>query len=309
MNTTRLLMEVICKACSFEISEQVLNKYCICQSCGSAMYVTSSSASEDNKEYFNKIYSDNKLHVNQGRKRQFERFLWLDTIMHAGETASFGQFQSKISDLIVGAEKSVEIGFGRGDELVKFLQAGANMHGLDLSSEAVGNFKERHPEYSDRVACATTFDFSADMVYSNALFEHLDDPGELLDNAGKMLNPGGRLVVRLPVMTRMIRHRNETETDINFWKPCHRALYTLKGLTILLEKHGFRIMAHASLAYYGYKVMSRMLRLGYDDIVYARCPYYQIKGLDSDFVYNKILLQSLFDKVICSDFALIAARN
>ena len=291
-----------CKACDKKIDNYEINNYYLCPICGSATYITLSSALEDNKEYFNSIYSNKNLQVINARKYLFIKYLWLDTIINFKENKKFAQCQKKISELIVDAEKSLEIGFGKGDEMMNYLRSGANIYGLDLSLEAVRNFKENYPEFSEKVACKTAYDFPVDVVYSNALFEHLDNPSDFLDNAYNMLNPGGKLIIRLPVITGTTHDTDKANTDINFWKPCHRALYSLEGLTILLSKYCFSISDYASSAYYGYKVMSRMVRLGYRDIEYKRNPYYKLNGLDSFYIYNNILLKSLFDDLVCLRF-------
>lgn len=297
-----------CKACKSKVDIFKEDHYSFCLVCGTATYITTRSASDDNKEYFNSIYANKNLQIIEGREKLFEIYNRFAAILNFKETECFKKLLGNISKIIIAAEKSVEIGFGRGDELINYLHAGANIYGLDISQEAVGNFKSTYTDYSSRVICSMSYDYPVDVVYSNALFEHLDNPDKFLDNAYNMLNSGGRLIIRLPVIARAFQDKHEKNSDINFWKPCHRVLYTLKGLTILLGKHGFIMKDYASLAYYGYKVMSRMLRLGYEDIVYARNPYYKINGLDSDYVYIKILSQSLFDKIICSDFAFIAEK-
>jgi len=209
---------------------------------------------------------------------------------------------------IITTKKSVEVGFGRGDELIKNLRIGADIYGLDISSEAVKNFKLKYPEYAARVAYAASFDFAVDAVYSNALFEHLDNPDEFLSNAFAMLNSGGQLCMRLPIITSKTGANQDAADDINFWKPCHRILYTLRGLNALFARHGFIVRESASLAYYGYKVMNRMLKLGYKNIAYIRNPYAHFQGM-TELTFKKILLQSFFEKNICSDFALLATKT
>jgi SAM-dependent methyltransferase len=211
-------------------------------------------------------------------------------------------------DFIRGSEKCVEIGFGRGDEMIKHLRDGIDMYGLDLSPEAVKDFSSRHAEYAERVTCAAKLDFAVDVVYSNALFEHLDNAGDFLANISAMLKPRGYLCMRLPVITRKAAIQPCVDTDINFWKPCHRVLYTLDGLKTLFIRHGFTIQESASLQYYGYKVMSLMLRLGYSDIMYVRNPYMYLEGMSS-LTFKRILLQSFMERITCSDFGLIAIKT
>jgi SAM-dependent methyltransferase len=216
---------------------------------------------------------------------------------------------SRFSQSICGAGKAVEVGFGSGHELIQFLRKGANIYGVDLSLEAVSQFRSRHPEYSERVSGVSEWNSTADIVYSNAVFEHLDEPGEFLKRAFATLKPEGKLLMRLPLITLDNYETSHVRFDINFWKPCHRVLYTLKGLETILGSHGFRIVDSAAYAYYGYKVMSTMLQHGYSDIERVRNPWMPVKGLDSDWAYTMILLHGLVKRTLCADFALIATKT
>ena len=297
---------IICKACESSLPNGQMESYSFCPLCGSANYISENSAADDNNVYFNAIYSHTDLHIIDERKRLFELFSRLDSKLHFREVERFHHLTMKFQSIIT-SQKSVEVGFGCGDELIKHLRSGADIYGLDISSEAVKNFKLKYPEYAARAACSASFHFAVDAVYSNALFEHLDNPGDFLANAFAMLKPGGQLCMRLPIITGKAGTDQDAAADINFWKPCHRILYTLKGLNVLFARHGFMVRETAALAYYGYKVMNRMLKLNYKDIAYSRTPYAHLKGL-TDLTFKKILLQSFFEKNICSDFALIAAK-
>jgi 2-polyprenyl-3-methyl-5-hydroxy-6-metoxy-1,4-benzoquinol methylase len=297
-----------CKACGNNLDKICINSYSFCPFCESANYISDRNAEDDNREYFNSVYSSNAYsRVIEKRLRLFEKCEYLYVRIHKKSTRSFNLLLKKISELIVGAGKAVEIGFGNGVEMIRFLKAGANIYGLDISEKAIENFKLKYPEYSTRVYYLDRYDSQVDIVYSNALFEHLDNPDHFLANAFSMLSSGGLLIMRIPLITGTLK-KDSVDTDINFWKPCHRILYTLKGLAIILEKHGFKISESAALDYYGYNVMSRMRRLGYEDIVHVRNPYVAMDSLQSDLIYTNILIKSLFESAVCSDFALIAMK-
>lgn len=258
--------------------------------------------------YFNSVYSDRSRQIIENRRRDFVAFERIYSRFHRKEIRRFQFALDHISETIHGAGTSVEIGFGYGHELIQFLKKGANIYGIDLSAEAVATFKMQHPEYSEKVCCTASWDFEVDALYSNALFEHLDHPSDFLRRAFVMLRPGGRLMMRLPLISLEKYSSRHISFDINFWKPCHRMLYTLKGLQIILGAHGFKIVESAAYAYYGYKVMSSMLKHGYQDVTYVRDPCLPIANLDSEWAYTKLLVKGLVTKTICSDFAIIAAR-
>ncbi len=299
---------VNCKACQCVLANPEVGNYCICSSCNSANYISDRSAEVENSIYFNSVYSNRSRQIIGTRRKGFVEFERIYSRFHRKEIRHFQFALDRISKTICGADTSVEIGFGYGHELIQFLKNGANIYGIDLSEEAVSAFKAQYPEYSEKVCCSASWDSVVGVLYSNALFEHLDHPSDFLRRAFAMLRPGGTLMMRLPLITLDKYSRRHISFDINFWKPCHRMLYTLKGLQTLLEAHGFKIVESAAYAYYGYKVMSSMLKHGYQDVSYVRDPCLPIANLDSEWAYTKLLVKGLVTKTICSDFAIIAAK-
>jgi len=297
-----------CRACGHELRDTELGAYAICSACGSANYVSFGQAETDNALYFDEVYSETTRVPIEKRYKLYERFERIHGAFHRKEEERFRAVLDRISQSIRSARIAVEIGFGSGHELIRHLQAGANVYGVDISREAVTNFKERHPQFSDRVEWGTKVSSDVDVLYANAVFEHLDDPGEFLANAGSQLHVSGLLLLRLPVITVHALIKEELDWDINFWKPCHRVLYSQRGLETVFNAHGFVIAESAPFAYYGYKVMSSMLRHGYLDIARVRNPFLPIAGLVSERQYLRILMESLFRKLVCSDFAIVAQK-
>lgn len=300
---------MLCRACNGQLQSAECGEYALCDACGSANYVSLRSAEEDNAQYFEEVYSDTTRCPIQKRCKRFETFERIHSLFHADEEKAFRAVLNQMVQSIRTARKAMEVGFGSGHELADFLKSGANIYGVDLSREAVAKFKEAHPKFSDRVSWGSMVSSHVDVLYSNALFEHLDGPSEFLENAGSSLSEGGLLLLRLPVLMQDIRNREVLEWDINCWKPCHRTLYSRRGLEILLGNHGFTIVETAPLAYYGYKVMSSMLRRGYRDVARVRNPYLPIAELESEGQYLLILFESLFRKLICSDYAVVARKE
>ncbi|HLZ33372.1 MAG TPA: class I SAM-dependent methyltransferase [Nitrospira sp.] len=242
------------------------------------------------------------------RREDFIKYEQIHSRFHREDAKRYQDILHRFSQSICAAGQSVEVGFGYGHELIQFLKKGANIFGVDLSVEAVSQFRSLHPEYAKRVSGVSDWNSEADVLYSNAVFEHLDEPGEFLRKAFITLKPDGKLLMRLPLIACENYATSQIRFDINFWKPCHRVLYTLKGLKTLFESHGFRIVDSAGYAYYGYKVMSAMLRHGYRDIEIVRDPWKPIKHLESEWMYTMILLHGLVKRTICAEFALIATK-
>jgi SAM-dependent methyltransferase len=293
-----------CKACNNEI-KGIRNEYCFCADCGSANFLTDNSSDKDNSDYFNSIYTDKTLKLLENRLAAFQKFSEYDAKLNSKSIENFSDVLLSIDQIIINSEAAVEIGFGGGDQLLSFLQRGANIYGVDLSVEAVNNFKLKNPDQSYRVACSTKWDFPVNTVYANALFEHLDAPEIFLENILEMLLPKGQLILRLPIMTaRLLRPCK----DINFWKPCHRIIYTIDGITTLLNNNRFRITQTSALDYYGYRVMNILLKMGFTEIEYLRNPCYQISNLKSELFFQLILARSLLFKSACSDCVVVAEK-
>ena len=302
------LGSMTCRACEGTLHSLELDEYSICRACGSANYVSLGRAEKDNAPYFDAVYSDTTRLPIEKRYKLYERFERIHGAFHAKEEETFRAVVERMSQSIRTARMAVEIGFGSGLELVHHLNAGANIHGKDISREAVTNFKENYPQFSHRVEWGNKLSSQVGLLYANALLEHLDDPAAFLANAGSHVDVGGLLLLRLPVITADAYGKEDRGWDINFWKPCHRALYSYRGLKTLLKAHGFMVAESAPLAYYGYKVMSSMLRHGYVDIARVRNPYLPIAGLESERQYLLILIESLFRKLVCSDYAIVARK-
>ncbi|NMC36398.1 class I SAM-dependent methyltransferase [Candidatus Beckwithbacteria bacterium] len=240
----------------------------------------------------------------------FNIFNKIDIFLNKQALREFNNILQYSQQLIINSSKVTEIGFGSGAELIRYLKQGVNMFGIDISNQAVHNFKKQYPKYKNKVVCTDTLQTKTEAIYANALFEHLDNPDSFLKNSKQFLYGKSYLILRIPLLTSKYQYSlNNNFSDINFWKPCHRMLYTQKGMKILLEKHGFKIVKKASLPYFGYKVMNTMLKHGCEDIMELRNPMYEIKGVNSMYHYILILFQSLFVNLDCSDTIVIAQKK
>lgn len=294
-----------CLACQTPLNFSRADTYVICGQCGSANYISERDAEEDNKNYFNHHLVSANIPL---RTFLFSIFNRIDRLLGYKEFSAYESLLKTIENYVDAAPISVEIGFGSGDELNKRLTRGANCYGIDLSTTVVETYKKNFPKYADKVFCeaAGKSSMACNLIYSNALFEHLDAPDLFLQAAHEQLQNDGVLVIRIPI--KINEHAGADEMDINYWRPCHRALYTLKGIDTILKRNGFQIVQQASLSYYGYKVMNYLLKAGYSSIHDIRCPYAEIPNLTL-FKYLKSLILALFEKPICVEYAAIAIKK
>ena len=78
------------------------------------------------------------------------------------------------------------------------------------------------------------------IILFNHSIEYVDDPGTLLDRAYKLLQPGGILIIRVPIVGGAAWHRYRD----NLWSldaPLHRFIPTPEGIARLAKAHHFAV--------------------------------------------------------------------
>lgn len=133
----------------------------------------------------------------------------------------------------------VDLGCGNGVLLTELRDAapGARWAGLDLSRPQVAENNKNLPWATFRDAnleepFPATFDWLGqfDVAVATEVIEHLDSPGTFLENAARLLRPGGSLV--LSTQSGPIR---QTEQRVG-----HRRHYDQREMRELLESRGFK---------------------------------------------------------------------
>jgi len=101
-------------------------------------------------------------------------------------------------------QRVLEIGVGMGTDFVQFARAGAEATGVDLTEHGVRLVRERLAieglNADAQVANAERLPFpdgQFDVVYSWGVLHHTSDPDRAINEALRMLRPGGRLCVML----------------------------------------------------------------------------------------------------------------
>ena len=114
-------------------------------------------------------------------------------------------------------------------------QACANAYRIGPAHFVVVRLRKAHKQYADWLRTADKPEGSLVVIYANALLEYPNEPDPIPDSAGTALAPDGLLALGLHVRSPSpanIMH----EADINFWKPCHRAIYSFEGMKELLPR-------------------------------------------------------------------------
>jgi ubiquinone/menaquinone biosynthesis C-methylase UbiE len=106
----------------------------------------------------------------------------------------------------LGDKKILDMGCGDGALTYKLHRRGAESYGVDLSEEAIRFAQKKHLELKSGAqffveSCLQTHfeDEYFDGVVSSDVIEHLDEPGMLLNEISRVLQPQGIAVISTPV--------------------------------------------------------------------------------------------------------------
>ncbi len=182
---------------------------------------------------------------------------------------------AELADFASASNRRVlEIGTGMGADLVRWCRAGARTFGVDLTERAIRRARARlsqeglraHVQVADAEALPFPDDHF-DIVYSWGVLHHTPDPLAALDEARRVLKPGGRLKV-------MMYHRRSCVALAAWLRFCLlrlRPLATLADAVAHLESPGTRAFVEGEL---------RAMMTGLDDVdIRPRLTYWDRKWL------------------------------
>lgn len=257
-----------CPACAGPLPGTVRHQYAQCPRCGSFVFQTDTTAAEDNRNYFDAIFQTTGTRRLDARKcRIFDAYRRQDERARGTEMAAFARHTERVRRMLSQTTgRILEVGFGGGERLAQLLGAAVDAYGEELSATAIANFQQRHPGFATRVGPPGFSPGPFAVLYSAALFEHLDDPDDFLTRAQARLQAGGDLILdNIPLAVEGPSDFG-VDDDIGFWKPCHRVLYTARGLGQLAPRTGYSLDAIAMLDSFNYRVLSWHRRAGFADI-------------------------------------------
>jgi SAM-dependent methyltransferase/DNA-directed RNA polymerase subunit RPC12/RpoP len=283
-----------CISCQKPLAPLGIYDYYKCPDCKSYVYISDKSAEEENKTFFNQHFGALKtLKVLKHKKKIFAKFLEQDMIARKRAYLQFNQSQSYINNLFKRGIKALEVGFGAGNRLIDMLENGIDAYGFDISEAAVADFMRKYPQYNDRVFCDRRFDGQVDLVYCCALFEHLDTPQVFLEDIFQCIKNKGKLIIDgIPILNQKKATIN-IKDDINFWKPCHRIIYSRKGLLDLLDNSGFDFVNMGLLDNFNYRVLSMHLKKGFHKVNELRNPCFAHPELPDTRQFQSICKKAL----------------
>lgn len=132
-------------------------------------------------------------------------------------------------------QKILDYGCGAGKFVKELIEAGfVNTRGYDLF------LPEKIEINGEAYLSDNLSDFknkSWDIITLNHVFEHVPDPVELLKDLKKILPPGGKLLLRFPVIDSFAFEKYK-ENWVQFDAPRHINLFTRKSIKLAIQKAG-----------------------------------------------------------------------
>ncbi|HXF93566.1 MAG TPA: class I SAM-dependent methyltransferase [Nitrospiraceae bacterium] len=133
-------------------------------------------------------------------------------------------------------KKVLEIGCFNGFFLDDLLRRGADVYGFDVNETALAvgsklfGLEGRLFSSFEAIQKLGTFD----EILCIDLLEHLDSPGDLLQEIGSMLDSKGKIVVASPTLERRFHDKSD-------YPPHHKWWFSRRGLEALLKRSGYTV--------------------------------------------------------------------
>ncbi len=186
-------------------------------------------------------------------KRTYERY-WHERIKKSSEGNENEEVSSEIFDtassVLKAGNRILDVGSGDGSFSQYIKDKFNRIYGADIAEEAALTAQKQNifPSVMDLNLSLSYQDNTFDAVTCLDVIEHLLEPGSLIDEIYRVLQPDGQLVLTTPNF-RYFRNLNKlifegifphTTPDDFAWKGVHLNYFTRKDLLSILKEAGFK---------------------------------------------------------------------
>ncbi len=176
--------------------------------------------------------------------------------VHKHFTYEFRESRLKKAAALIGAlpaGRMLDVGCTTGDWALHWRGRGWDVAGIDIDRAYVDAARERglDARLCDLNVEPVPFpDASFDLVFAGEVIEHLVDTDGFLREMGRMVRPGGHLLITTP---NLVSFENRVRVLLGFYPawvdwslqgPGHVRAYTPRILKRHLGQHGFRVVKH-----------------------------------------------------------------
>lgn len=195
------------------------------------------------KEDFDKIYLDNYYAHVENDKIPFSMKL-LDFFLKYPFFAAIGKPLIKkmypYFYIIKESKNILDIGCGKGTFLNMLQKHKKNTYGVDLDSNAVEILKKHgHKATKGDIFDANFENASFDTITLFSVFEHIDNPIDLIEELYRILKPSGHLIMVTPNSSSKLSIQNKN-LWVGFDLPRHVILYSSQSINILFNENKFQ---------------------------------------------------------------------
>lgn len=179
---------------------------------------------------------------------------WDDTWERWGEDYSVNNclvtnilklFKNNLSD-----KKILEIGCGRGTDLIYLAQKGADVYGNDYSQKAVEIFLNLAKENKVKVSVSNENtllglkypDNNFDLVFSQGVMEHFEDPSRFIFESIRVVKPDGYLIIDIPQKFHPLTLYKYYLISKNKWFAGWETSYSIFELKTIAKLFGLQIV-------------------------------------------------------------------
>ncbi|MFT6246517.1 MAG: 2-polyprenyl-3-methyl-5-hydroxy-6-metoxy-1,4-benzoquinol methylase [Salibacteraceae bacterium] len=134
----------------------------------------------------------------------------------------------------------LDVGAGYGFFLEIARQRGWNVHGTELTDEAVNHCTDKGlTMFKGELQNIDFGDLEFDVIITIEVIEHVYNPVEYLNKMHKVLRKGGKLYLTTPNFNSYLRHRLKENYNVIEY-PNHLGYFTRKTLKKLFTENGFK---------------------------------------------------------------------
>jgi ubiquinone/menaquinone biosynthesis C-methylase UbiE len=138
-------------------------------------------------------------------------------------------------------EKILDVGCGKGEVVYCLMKQGYDAVGVEPFFKPQYEIEELNRRIISRTISDAAFpDNHFSLITMWSVLEHITDPAPLLDEAARVLKPGGHLIISVPNLNTG-QHKLLKGCWLGFGPPGHVFVYTESGLKKIMKERGFRL--------------------------------------------------------------------